>query len=204
MTAFSSSNFLGIDLTPSHLTDMTVGNTHYDLRNKGDAERFVLDVMDGVLDGRGDERASHLGGVSINGSTVYAGGASYDLKKKEDFDRFMTDALDGKIDGFQGPPPCTPYAPTDGMDAGATPMGYSGEAVGGKDYWTDFAQTHSYEDIKNAIMNGSIPDDVLKDERFQLAFQDKKEAHQAKFAMLSGIMKAESDIANSILRNTFA
>lgn len=72
------------------------------------------------------------------------------------------------------------------------------------DSWVEFAETHGWEDLKQKIKDGAIPDEVLKDPRFAIAMQEAKDGYEARFALLSGIIKSENDVRMSIIRNTFA
>lgn len=70
--------------------------------------------------------------------------------------------------------------------------------------WRQWAETAGWEAVKQAIIDGRIPESVLKDPGFQLAVQDAKAGYEARYALLSGISKSENDVRMNIIRNTFA
>ncbi len=70
--------------------------------------------------------------------------------------------------------------------------------------WIKFIKKYGYEAIKDAIIAGKVPDEVLKDQGFQMALQDAKQAHEAYFAIMSGFLKSDHEIRMNIIRNTFA
>ncbi len=94
------------------------------------------------------------------------------------------------------PPPKRPTPPT-------PPPAKADEKVDVK-AWIEWAKTASYEEIKQAILDGKVPEEVFKNQQFMTIIQDKKEAYEARVQMVSGFLKSDHDIRMNIIRNMFA